>query len=84
MKNLAYILVTLLVFLNLGCATTQETSRKSVFSFNFNEMPYEIVSLNTSSGEGTNILYELVDNTSDIIARDINQDGTIDVVVNDT
>ncbi|MGB0346894.1 MAG: hypothetical protein ACPGGA_05370, partial [Balneolaceae bacterium] len=81
MKKIAYIFALIIALLSLGCATTQETSRKSVFSFSYNQMPYEIVSLNTSTGEGTNILYELVDNTSDIIARDINQDGTIDVVI---
>ena len=84
MKNLAYITVILVVFLNLGCAATQEVSRKSVFSFSYNELSYEIVSLNTSTGEGTNILYELVDNSADILARDINQDGTIDIVVRGT
>lgn len=81
MKNIIYIALILTVGLTLSCATTQETSRKSVFSFNYNEHSYEIVSLNTTSGEGTNVLYELVYNTSDILARDINQDGTIDVVV---
>ncbi len=81
MKKLAYISIILITFLNFNCATTQETSRKSVFSFSYNELPYQVVSLNTSTGEGTNILYELVDSESDLIARDINQDGTIDVVV---
>lgn len=81
MKKIAYIAVILTVALNLSCATTQETSRKSVFSFSYDEHSYEIVSLNTKTGEGTNVLYELVDNTSDILARDINQDGTIDIVI---
>ena len=80
-KNLAYISVIITVALNLGCATTQETTRRSVFSFNYNDLSYEIVSLNTSSGEGTNIHYELIDSSADLLARDINQDGTIDVVV---
>lgn len=81
MKCKTYIILALTVFLSLACATTQETSRKSMFSFLYNEAAYEIVSLNTSTGEGTNILYELIDQQSDMLARDINQDGTIDVVV---
>lgn len=81
MKNISYIAFIFAVMFSFGCATTQETPQKSVFSFTYNEQRFEIVSLNTSSGEGTNIISELSADDDKSIARDINQDGTVDIVI---
>jgi len=81
LKKVAYIVLIFAVSLNFGCAIQQYAPQKSVFSFNFEQTRYEIVSLNTSSGEGTNLISELTESDIKNVARDINQDGTIDIVI---
>ncbi len=82
MKKLIYITLIVATALNINCASTKDTSRKSVFTFSYKQQQFEIVSLSTVSGEGTNIIKALnEDNSSEQIARDLNQDGTIDLVI---
>lgn len=80
MKPLAYILLMLAVVV-IGCTSTKQTTSKSVFTFNYSNSTYEIVSINTPSGEGINILSQLGEEGKRFTAHDINQDGVLDIVI---
>lgn len=80
MKKLKELSIVFVVVALMGCASTNQTAKKSVFTFNYENQTYEIVSLNTQSGEGTNILTQ-VSGTEKISARDLNQDGILDVII---
>ena len=80
MKKLKELSIVGVLVALMGCATTNQSAKKSVFTFNYENQTYEIISLNTQSGEGTNIL-TLVGGNERISARDLNQDGVLDVVI---
>ena len=73
--------MALVIFL-AGCATTRNQTSKNVFSFEHEGLSYQIISINTSSGEGTNFLNLTDENGNDVISvRDLDQDGILDVVL---
>lgn len=80
-----YTLLSVIVSITLlmiGCKSTSELTRKSVFTFSINESEYQIISLNTSSGEGTNYLARVEESPQPImLARDLDQDGIIDLIL---
>ena len=80
MKRVSGIIAAVVAIAIMGCASSNQTARKSVFTFNYENQTYEIISVNTPSGEGTNIL-SLVGSDETISARDMNQDGFLDVVI---
>lgn len=82
MKKLISISFLCVFVFALGCSGLKKTPRKSIFTFNYENQTYEIVSLNTASGEGTNILSLVGNGNAPLTAQDINQDGIIDVVLN--
>lgn len=65
-----------------SCAAQKDLARKSMYSFAINEQVFQITSFNTESGEGTNFLSEVGDAGETLLkARDLDQDGTIDIIL---
>ena len=65
-----------------SCATQKDFARKSVYSFSIDEQAFQITSFNTTSGEGTNFLSQTNEAGTTILkARDLDQDGTIDIIL---
>ena len=78
-KTLPYLA---LAFLLAGCATTNEQTRKNVYTFNYDNLSYQIISINTSTGEGTNFLSLINEEGTEVLnARDLDQDGMLDVIL---
>lgn len=80
MKKLNELSIVFLVVVLMGCVSTNQTAKKSVFTFNYEDQTYEIVSVNTESGEGINIL-TLISGSEKVSARDLNQDGVLDIII---
>ena len=73
--------LALVIFL-AGCATTKNQTIKNVFTFDHDGHSYQIVSINTETGEGTNFLNLVDENGMEALsARDLDQDGTLDVII---
>lgn len=71
-----------LIFISMACITPKDVARKSVYSFSIDNKEYQIASINTKSGEGVNYLTGTDNFGSAILkARDLNQDGTIDIIL---
>lgn len=82
MKVLLPILSLFVVLLSMACASTKEQVIKNKFTFVYQGVQYQIVSVNTKSGEGTNHLVVLHENgSSTITARDLDQDGILDILL---
>lgn len=83
MRN--FFLVTAIFSFLLGivsCSTSKEWAKKNVFAFSIDQNNYQIISLNTQSGEGTNYLAQINENGQQVfLARDLNQDGSIDLIL---
>ena len=65
-----YTLLSVIVSITLlmiGCKSTSELTRKSVFTFSINESKYQIISINTSSGEGSNYLTRVKESPKHIV-----------------
>lgn len=83
MKRLASPLFIVVLITLLGCSTTKPNVEKTSFVFSLQENVYKITSLNTESGEGSNFLASVKDSEYGIWkAKDINQDGEIDIILN--
>lgn len=65
----------------LNCASTKPEFKSSKFTFQFTGTYYQIVSINSPTGDGINILRSDTSSTNKIHARDINQDGVLDIVI---
>tara|TARA_R110000868_G_scaffold378658_4_gene644184 strand:+ start:237 stop:887 length:651 start_codon:yes stop_codon:yes gene_type:complete len=66
----------------ISCATNKEFAKKSIFSFSANGLQYQIICINTESGEGTNYLAHINDQGYQLsLARDLDQDGSIDQIL---
>ncbi|MEQ9263975.1 MAG: hypothetical protein RLN81_02050 [Balneolaceae bacterium] len=66
----------------LACSTTKQKVKRSTFVFSVQESVYKITSLNTPSGEGSNILASVNDSDhGNWAAKDLDQDGTLDVIL---
>ena len=75
-------ILTLSYVILCSCATQKDFARKSVYSFSIGERIFQITSFNTNSGEGTNFLSQTNETGSAILkARDLDQDGTIDIIL---
>lgn len=71
-----------LLFLISACTSNKELAKKSVFSFSLDENQFQIISVNTKSGEGTNYLARVnIYGKQLSLARDLNQDGSIDLIL---
>ncbi len=71
---------TLLVF--TSCASISPGTTRNVFTFNYEDQEFQIISITTTSGEGSNFLV-LIDSTgSEVInGKDADQNGTIDQIL---
>lgn len=81
LKSLPLILLLLASQLFIGCGSTKQIHEKNLFSFMLNGENYEIISMNTESGEGGNLLILRKENRIDFSAQDLNQDGLIDTIL---
>ena len=76
------IIFFIVVFLTTACASQNNIANKSVFTFTSEGTQYQIVSINSKSGEGTNFLIQVDDNGHPVkLARDLDQDGTLDLIL---
>lgn len=65
-----------------ACSSSKDIATKNTFAFTFEGGSYQIVSLNTPTGEGSNYLFELMDNgNASRTASDLDQDGSLDIVI---
>lgn len=82
MRNSTLLISIALIVSTMSCTSSKELAKKSVFTFLLEGEQYQIISINTNSGEGTNYLAKLDDSTGNQLnlARDLDQDGTIDLV----
>lgn len=82
MRNLYLLNSICFLFFISSCASNKDLAKKSVFTFTENGDHYQIVCVNTKSGEGTNYLAK-VDNKGQqlTLARDLDQDGSIDMIL---
>lgn len=71
----------MILLLVSNCASSKQEFESSLFTFTIEGHSYQIVSLNSKSGEGLNILKSGATEKESIYARDINQDGNLDVVL---
>ncbi|MCG8373151.1 MAG: hypothetical protein MI700_06440 [Balneolales bacterium] len=62
----------------VGCSASKNIAQRNVFTFQISDTTYQITSLNSPTGEGFNILEQA---ESNLTARDINQDGELDLVL---
>lgn len=67
-----------------ACSTSKDIATKNTFAFTFEGDSYQIVSINTSTGEGSNYLFTLNASSGKAsrTASDLDQDGSMDVVIN--
>ncbi|MBO6525213.1 MAG: hypothetical protein JJ971_15395 [Balneolaceae bacterium] len=76
------LLLVLSFALICSCSSQKELARKSVYNFSIDGEQFQITSINTESGEGTNFLSRTSETGTTILkARDLNQDGTIDIIL---
>lgn len=82
MRNIYLLNSICFLFFISSCASNKDLAKKSVFTFTENGDQYQIVCVNTKSGEGTNYLAK-VDNKGQqlTLARDLDQDGSIDLIL---
>ena len=82
MRNSILLTYIALIASTISCISSQELAKKSVFTFSSEGEEYQIISINTKSGEGTNYLAKIEDSNGHQInlGRDLDQDGTIDLV----
>ncbi|GAB5408265.1 MAG: hypothetical protein BalsKO_06300 [Balneolaceae bacterium] len=65
-----------------ACTSNKDIAQKNTFSFTSNGNQYQIVCVNTNSGEGTNYLAEIDAKGRQLsLARDLDQDGSIDLIL---
>ncbi len=82
MRNPFLQIALLSLFLVTNCTSNKEFAQKNTFSFMIDGTQYQIVSINTKAGEGTNYLSQLNSDGKRIsIAKDLNQDGTLDQLI---
>lgn len=80
MRFLFLLLLTGWIF--TACSSTKDIATKNTFVFNFEDGTYQIVSLNTSTGEGSNYLFTVMSSGNTVrTATDLDQDGSMDVVI---
>ncbi len=73
---------TCFLFLISGCVVNKDLAQKSTFTFISDGNKYQITSVNTSSGEGTNYLSKIDSEGNQLsLARDLDQDGSIDIIL---
>lgn len=77
---LSVLTLTLLVF--TSCASLSPGTTRNVFSFSYEEQEYQIISLTTTTGEGTNYLVLSDSSETELLnCKDADQNGTIDQVL---
>ncbi len=82
MRNLFLQTVVLSFFLVTSCTSNKDLAQKNTFTFFVDGIQYQIVSINTKAGEGTNFLTQLNSSSKQTkIARDLDQDGTLDQLI---
>ena len=65
-----------------SCASLPSGTTRNVFSFNYEDQEYQIISLTTRSGEGTNYLVLSDSSGIELLnCKDADQNGTIDQVL---
>ncbi len=64
----------------LSCSSTKDIPVRGEFTFEFNNEPYEIISVSAPSGEGYNYLIKKEEGKSVFRSLDTNQDGMIDLI----
>jgi|GEM_PF-1082025 len=73
---------TCFLFLISACMVNKDLAQKSTFTFFSDGIKYQITSVNTPSGEGTNYLSKIdAEGTQLSLARDLDQDGSIDLIL---
>jgi hypothetical protein len=68
------------LLLLFGCSSSKELPTRTEFIFNYQDKPYEIISISAPSGEGYNYLIQIVNDESIFRSMDTDQDGYIDLV----
>jgi hypothetical protein len=76
--NIAFL--SFLGLLIVGCSTSKELPTRTEFRFDYQDQPFEIISISDPSGEGYNYLVQMIENESVFRSMDTNQDGYIDLV----
>lgn len=74
------ILVSITGLFSLSCSSTRDLAQKGLFTFEFKNEEYQIISITAPSGEGLNSLIKLGDNRHEFKAIDQDQDGIIDII----
>lgn len=68
----------------MACSSPKEYASKNSFTFTFDGQTYQIISINTPTGEGTNYLMSVSEESKTTLnASDLNQDGVLDVLLNE-
>ena len=80
LRKLHIAFFSVLGLLILGCSPSKELPVRTEFHFDYEDQPFEIISITDPSGEGYNYLVQMNQDTSVFRSMDTNQDGYIDLV----